>query len=372
VPPRFAVTVCTPELLLNFEYVLAGLFELERQGVVSLAVKLDFAMPERGYNTTRCIVEEPASGKKKVVLFDTRDHAGSFLPKYWEGIDCIFKRSFERAVIEREVPAEHRAKLHPMGLYFNVRSRHEHGMRRFYAGELGYTWQAWRNWRHRGLKRAQRDLIEPMLGRLQRIRDRERIPYADQVSSPAGDAASEPIVLYQTRVFPPEPMEHPEFLASKVLVNEQRASLVRRLRRELGKRFIGGLAAEDYARWFFPDAMTDRSSARADYVALMQRSRVVVYTEGLVGSAGWKLAEYLAAGRAIVMQRLRTELPEPLVDQRDVIVFDTHDECIAACKALLGDPARAEALGAAARRYYRQWVDPAANTLRMLGLALRW
>jgi hypothetical protein len=95
-----------------------------------------------------------------------------------------------------------------------------------------------------------------------------------------------------------------------------------------------------------------------------------VYTEGLVGSAGWKLAEYLAAGRAIVMQRLRTELPEPLVDRRDVLLFDTDDECVAACKALVDDPARAEALGAAARRYYAQWVDPAANVLRMLSLAL--
>jgi glycosyltransferase involved in cell wall biosynthesis len=367
VPPRFVVTVHTPEMLLNFDYVLVGLFELERQGVVTLAVKLDFGMPERGYNTTRCIVEEPTTGKKKVVLFDSRDHPGSFLPRHWEGVDCYFKRSFDRSVLEREVPAEHRAKLHPMGLYLSVRSRHEHGMWRFYAGELGYIL---RNRRYRGLKRAQRDLVEPMLDRLRKIRDRKRIPYLDQVVVPEREGASEPVVLYQTRVFPPEPMEHPEFLASKVVVNEQRASLVRRLRRELGARLVGGLAADDYARWFFPDAITERSSARADYIALMQRSLVVVYSEGLVGSAGWKLAEYLAAGRAIVMQRSRCELPEPLVDQRDVLMFDTPDECVAACKALLDDPARARALGAAARRYHRQWVDPAANVARMLDVAL--
>jgi len=38
---------------------------------------------------------------------------------------------------------------------------------------------------------------------------------------------------------------------------------------------------------------------------------------------------------------------------------------------LLDDPARAQALGAAAQRYYRQWVDPSANVSRMLDLALR-
>jgi len=238
VPPRFVVTVHTPELLRNFDCVLVGLFEPERQGLVTLAVKLDFGIPERGYNTTRCIVEEPATGKKKVVLFDSRDHAGLFLAKYWEGIDCYFKRSFERSVLEREVPPEHRAKLHPMGLYLSARSRHEHGMWRFYTGELGYTW---RNRRYRGLTRAQRDLVEPMLDRLWKIRDRKRIPYLDQVVLPDREGARETIVLYQTRVFPPEPMEHPEFLASKGVVNEQRAPLVRRLRSELGERFVGGV-----------------------------------------------------------------------------------------------------------------------------------
>ncbi len=365
--PRFAATVHTPELLYNFEYVLAGLFELERQRIVALDVEIDFGMPERGCNTARCIVREPASGKSKVVMFDTRDSAGAFMPKYWEGSDCYFKRSFERAVLERDVPPEHWHKFHPLGLFTAVRSRHEHGMWRFHAAELGYTW---RNARLSGFRRLRCDLVHPMRERIRKIRARSSMPRVDELVVPAG-GGKHAVALYQTRVFSPQPMEHPEFLSSKVLVNEQRAALIRRLRRELGERFIGGVVADDYAKRYFADVVTDRPTERGAYVALMQTARVVVYSEGLVGSAGCKLAEYLAAGRAIVMQRLPCELPEPLVDRRDVLIYDTPDECVAACKALLDDPARAKALGAAAQRYYEKWVDPAANVLRMLELAMR-
>ena len=363
---RFAVTVHTPEKLLNFEYVLAGLFELERRGIVALRIALDFGMPERGCNTTRCIVEDTVSGNRKVVLFDTRDAAGAYMPKYWEGVDCYFKRSFEKTVLEREVPAAHRHKFHSMGLCVPVRSRHEHDMWRCYAAELGYTWLASRSKRPRSIRR---DVIQPLRERIRGIRARARVPYIDQLETPAEPPASEAIVLYQTRVFPTYADEHPEFAASKAVVNQQRASLVRRLRAELGERFAGGIVPDEYSNQHFRDVLTGRSTSRRDYLDGMQRARVVVYTEGLVGSAGWKLAEYLAAGRAIVMQRLPCELAEPLVDGRDALMFDTHDECVAACRGLLDDPARAEALGAAAQQYYRRWLDPAENVLRMLTVA---
>ena len=365
VMPRFAVTVHTPEMLVNFEYVLAGLFELEHEKKITLRMKLDLGLPEWGINTTRCIVRDIASGCSKVVMFDSRDQAGAFLPKYWEGVDCYFKRSFERAALEREVPAEHWQKFHPMGLYFPVRSRHEHGMARFYAAAYAYTWL---NTRSRGSWRFARDLVARVRARTHTIRERKNILCVDRFLTSPVAPTSEPIVLYQTRVFAPIPDEHPEFLASKLSVNEQRAALVRRLRSELGEQFVGGLVADDHARSLLPDLSTDQAMLRSKYIVLMQRARVVVYTQGLVGSAAWKLSEYLAAGRAIVMQRLSCELPEPLVDGRDVLVFDTPDECVVACKALLADPERAAALGAAAQRYYREWVDPARNVWRMLEL----
>ncbi|MFO0748221.1 MAG: glycosyltransferase [Myxococcota bacterium] len=365
--PRFDVTIHTPEHLRNFSYVLAGLFDLEHRGVVATRVRLDARLHQRGQLTARCDVRDRMSGRSAVVLFDTKDSPDSILPVHWQTADVIFKRSFEPACVERVVPPEQRHKVMPMGLFLNARSRHEHHLYMFFAGMAAHAlrnadWLGSGSLRRRVLSPINQDFV-------QRVIEYRTLPFVDEhVAPPPAD--TEPLVLFQTRAFPAYPADPPEFLASKSLVNAQRADLIRRLRAALGSRFVGGLVPDAFARRHFPDVLTTLPTDPGRYRELVRRARVVVYSAGLVGSAARKLAEYLAAGRAIVMQRLPTTLPAPLEDGRHALVFDDAEACVARCRELLDDAPRARALGEAAAAYYREWVEPATNVERMIGLAM--
>ncbi len=370
---RYAVVVHTPEHLGYFAYLLAGLFELEHQGVVTLAVRLAVSLPEVGPAATRVDLTDIATGATRAVVFELQDSADRILPVHWRDVDVLFKRSFEPAVVARLVPPEHRHKVLPLGLFYNVRSRHEHDLWRFFAGLGLHGLRALvTEPTGTGLRRVARTLrrVLPLVrGRaVQRAREFATSPYLDEVVR-APSPETEPIVLFQPRVFAPFSFDPPEFLASKVLVNAQRAELVRRLRAALGPRFVGGIVSDDFARRHYSDVLFTGPTDRRSYLASTARARVVVYTEGLVGSAARKLGEYLATGRAIVMERLPATLPSPLVDGEHALVFDDLDTCVARCVELVDDPARARSLGLAAFAYHERWVTPAASVLRMLELA---
>ena len=195
--------------------------------------------------------------------------------------------------------------------------------------------------------------------------ERRRLPFVDELEHPP--TAAEPSVLFQTRLFDPDPHGVlPEVLASKHEVNAQRVALVRQLRRALGPRFLGGVPDTSYARRYCPDAITPLPTERSAYLRLVHQARVVVYTKGLVDSVAFKFGEYFAASRCIVAERPRAVLAHPPVDGTDLVYFDRLDECVARCVEFCDDADRTLGLAREARRYYEARVRPRAAVLEML------
>lgn len=64
------------------------------------------------------------------------------------------------------------------------------------------------------------------------------------------------------------------------------------------------------ARRLCPELIVpDKLTGKRAYLHRMQHTEICVASTGLHGSTGWKLAEYVAAGRAIVTEPLRYTLP---------------------------------------------------------------
>ena len=132
----------------------------------------------------------------------------------------------------------------------------------------------------------------------------------------------------------------------------------------------------DYARYkteYKDFIYTDRLSMD-DYIRKTKQSTFVFNTPSVCECHGWKLAEYLCMGKAIISSPLTRELPGPGLVHGENVHFVSSPEDIypAVCK-LRDDEAYRRHLEQGARKYYEQYISPSAAILRIcdrLGLKI--
>jgi hypothetical protein len=272
------------------------------------------------------------------VAIDLRDGEGISQPI----IDLVrwyLKRSFHTPERERLEPAR-RQRMLPFGLNFPCRSRRS--TVRLLASIGGPIALSGGD----GLRRLRSYLSTPT-------------PSAFEQGP---DTPVESLVHFQPRLW--ASVDAPAGEAEAV--NAGRVQLVRALKREFGRRFIGGLVATAQARQHYPDDLTPHSSKYVDYLRLKQRCLIGIYTRGLEHSLAFKLGETFAASQCLVSVPLRYGLPAPLQIGRHYIEFETVDACIAACHRLLEDPALARSMRQANHDYYVREVEAAAHIQRVI------
>lgn len=160
-------------------------------------------------------------------------------------------------------------------------------------------------------------------------------------------------VLYQVTAWNPSESADRE---GREWLNDRRAALIVALRDGLGERFIGGFVPTDHARQRYPHLVTTFPSGRFEYLELIRQCRIVISGVGLHGSNPWKLAEYLAASRAIIAEPLHSDVPESL----DSVIqwFDQPEQCVTICEDLIGNEQATIAQQRNAGVYWRRYVRP--------------
>ena len=153
-------------------------------------------------------------------------------------------------------------------------------------------------------------------------------------------------------------------------VNDMRANTIRALRKNFGSRFIGGIRPTPFAEKNYPDIVMRDPWTLQKHLLAVKTSLVCVTTSGLFNSIDWKLAEYLAASRCAVSERLKFHLPEPLEEERQVLTFSEADQCVEHCARLLGDPALAEHMRHEGQSYYQRNIKPCSIMRNRLHSAL--
>lgn len=142
--------------------------------------------------------------------------------------------------------------------------------------------------------------------------------------------------------------------------NAYRARFLRTVRAAPGIRFEGGFAPRRRAPVEgFDDLIAERRYPIREYMEKTRRSAVVFSTPAVLGCHGWKLAEFLALGKAILSTPLERRLPAPLVHGEHVHFVDGSEGSIEdAVLRLLADPAYRARLEAGARAYYDAHLAP--------------
>lgn len=154
--------------------------------------------------------------------------------------------------------------------------------------------------------------------------------------------------------------------------NEARALFIMACKAIPSLRFEGGFRPRhknDVPGYEHLTVPTPRDHAR--YVRLTQASAVVFNTPAVLRCHGWKLAEFLALGKAIISTPLERLLPAPLVHGQQIHYVDgrSMDSMKSAIELICQDDAYRQRLEQGARQYYLDYLQPATVISRILAAA---
>ena len=309
---QVTVKLATREGAAHISGILAGFTLLAKRGELTLRV-LD---ARQGSPIAReALLETEIDGR--TVVFDLMDgyfyNDPAAVQALFSRADVVFKRSFS-AEKNRQFPGDISAKLRPLGL-------------NYYVTCPGSPLDAERSAKSR-LKQwalSTRCYPQDFEARLTRVRKKPRI-------------------LLQ---------------AEWRQVNADRIELLHRLQSAFPAQFTGGVSDNACARQLCPELIVpDKLTGKRAYLHRMQHTEICVASTGLHGSTGWKLAEYVAAGRAIVTEPLRYTLPGGFEEGKNYKTYTSPAECEEQLRQLLADPAAILAMAQHNAAYYQAWLRP--------------
>ena len=160
--------------------------------------------------------------------------------------------------------------------------------------------------------------------------------------------------------------------------NEYRGAFMRACQKanvdlEGGFFYVEGQAvldeAPDYPKYkeTYGDLIYTQRLSMDDYLKKTKESFVVFNTPSVCDCHGWKLAEYLCMGKAIISMPLTREMPgEGLVHGENVHFVNSSDEIYDAVIQIKNDTTYREKLEMGARRYFDKWLAPEKVVKRLI------
>ena len=103
---------------------------------------------------------------------------------------------------------------------------------------------------------------------------------------------------------------------------------------------------------------------------MIKENYICLTSEGLHHSIGWKFAEYVAAGKAIITEPLYYEVPYGFSEGVNYLTYSRLSSCIDKCEHLLSDVGTIHKMEEANRKYYAQHLRPDMLVLDSLKIAL--
>jgi len=326
---------------LYYSFYLEGLEQVFGRDNLSLTAR---GFPRFGHH---CLAfeAEGADGKTRRVYLAASDGAGINGPGL-EWCDVYGKANLaldlDGELKNAAPPAELRGKLRAIGPSFPVRR----------WAPLGAALQAALNFaRCRGQVERPREHFANY-----RRQYKYRLPLAAfEPSTPQED-----YVFFASRLWQREPT-----------TNRLRANFVRACHSATGLRFEGGFVPRTGSPLVgFEKEMIEKKFSFEGYLTKTQRSLVVFNTPAVASCHGWKLAEFLALGKAILSTPLSRALPAPLEHGKQIHFVDGSQRGIEeALEGLRADTEYRRRLEHGAREYFSRYLSPERVVRRILGEA---
>ena len=337
--------------LIQMSGLLSGMGALEARNAVSLSVEFVSAVADRRYALMELAVTERKTGRIRNIALDFYDRADRIVPDALRRADIYFKRQFGPET-RTAAGAGQVEKIVPMGL--TVAGYSPRALRHVCIAIIASL-------RSKEARRARGALA----GLLRRAFEEARL----WATSPAPESAllrasdkKHGHIVFQPRLWRTNPGSRDQF----DIANEDRIATVRALRTAFPHEQAIGLLRNETATQMAPELVLVEKVTTSKYHQQLRSSLVAVNCLGLSGSVGWKFAEYLAAGNAVVSQPIEKVLLAPVVEGVHYLAYRSVDECVDLCRRLMSDDMLSARMRAVNRQYFLDWVNPPAHMAHLL------
>jgi len=299
----------------HLQQVYFGFQLLQKAGLISLKQTFEFDSPD--FINNRVIPFGAQSGGLKLIVdssirifYDMAD-SHDVNEKNLAWANFYFKRSYSE-----ELHNGISTKIMPLDLNYMVKPEQVHWQSLTRAFHLSSGTER--------VKACIRELdIKNKISYLPRINELQAAP-----------SLNEPFkVLFMCRLWEPDKDDHWQLTKAqqedRIEINHVRVDCIRKLKKEFGHEFTGGLAPTAYARENFNDVVSSASvTSKRNYITQLKKYPVCISTTGLANSIGWKFGEYVALSRAIVSEKLHSQTAGNIQKDINYLQFDTADKCV--------------------------------------------
>lgn len=336
------------EVPLHLYHITAGFVELERQGVINLSVerlkkdcqdKMPYNMMEVVINGQTRVLYDVNDGYDN--LLEENQNYVEFMDDLLQEFDFCFKRSYSESYNSR---LKSKKKIYPLGLNYMVTV----------PRNMAHLPLPNDPYREKVKKFIRMIPFSTYYNGLYNINSFEDVPRED----------SNPKILFMARLWDINGDYKYQISSEKkeerAYINQVRAECIRLCRKEFGSCFFGGVSPSKFALENYKDlVIEDKQITKRDhYLKKVKDASICIATMGLHQSIGWKFAEYVAASKAIVTEKLHYQVPGNFFEEQNYLVFTTPEQCIDQIYRLLEDDDFRYKMMVNNYKYYHEYIRP--------------
>lgn len=319
------------------QQIYTGFCLLESMGKIKLeVVRSKYFSPE---NELKPFVEVIVDGKINIVI-DTFDQGHLFEEKKLTvEPDFYFKRSYSEKFKNE---SKYREILYPLGFNYYVTHPTDRVMpiSRFIKGKVKQSLSGFDK------------LLGSSLSFNCNIQDYEYPPKLNQECK----------ILFTTRLWDPDEFRNlcPFELENRLETNEFRVMVIRTLKKKFPKQFLGGVERTTYTEKYFADCQLESNKIfeRRNYFSNIRSHDICISTSGLFHANGWKFAEYCAASRTIVTEKVHYEVTGNFIENQNYVVFQDVESLTKMVTYLIENPDKRLEMMKSNFDYYENYVRP--------------
>ena len=367
------IILYAPSELPQSSYIHTGFFELEEKNYLKCEVRLSFSNRKGSIIVNDSKIIKTNSYHPKTSFYklmkgqinidfaiDTHDDPTKFSFYALEKSEFLFKRNFNKKIIQK-LPEKYKNKIRPLGLTFPCKSNFRHSTVKLYIGvfiNISLMYLKFDRFLFFRFKLIFKDIKKNYSFDL----NNRLISYFNNKNNSFENTKSQ--VLFQTRCF------EDDSDSDTKNIHIQRNDIINELKNNIGDKFKGGFIKSSYSNKHFKNNISNINSDNKNYLEEVKRSQIVIYSRGLLESPAWKMAEYLSQGKAIISEKLTTQLSSEIKDKKHLIFFSDIKDCGFIAKKLIKNKKLIYQLSKNARKYYDKNVNPSKNMHRIINLMI--
>tara|TARA_R100000935_G_scaffold7556_1_gene15963 strand:- start:9081 stop:10115 length:1035 start_codon:yes stop_codon:yes gene_type:complete len=177
-------------------------------------------------------------------------------------------------------------------------------------------------------------------------------------------------IIFRARLWNPENNEIEWKKKEREVLNHERITINRELKKKYGGGFKGGIQKDTYSIEQCPDLMLKESDYHKwNYLKLLKNCTIGIVNQGLEDSISWKMGEYISHSMAIITKPIKKyQLLGTFQETENYLEYSTLSECLDKTELLYTNDKLRKSMQKANQRYYNEVLHPGMKLKKIFSL----